>query len=61
VVGRTASLEDAAKIGHEVEALYTNGPAGGGGAARSTRKIIAIASTLIARELVTPNVSYEVS
>ena len=33
VAARAASLEAAAQqIGNEVEALYTNGPAGGGGA-----------------------------
>lgn len=41
------SQEDAARIGEEVESLYLNGPAGGGGVTRSTRQIIAIASTLI--------------
>ena len=30
------------RIGEEVEALYTNGPAGGGGAIKSVREILAI-------------------
>ncbi len=50
--GRATSLASAAWIPREVEALYTNGPAGGGGASGSTREIIAIASALIPRELV---------
>ncbi len=32
MVGRTDSLAEAIRIGNEVETLYTNGPAGGGGA-----------------------------
>ena len=37
VVGRTDSLDEAARIGNEVETLYTNGPAGGGGVTKSAR------------------------
>ena len=40
------------RIGEEVETLYTNGPAGGGGATRSVREVVAIASTFIPRALV---------
>ena len=32
VAGRTENLREAVRIGNEVETLYTNGPAGGGGA-----------------------------
>lgn len=32
VAGRTENLADAARIGNEVETIYTNGPAGCGGA-----------------------------
>ena len=32
VAGRSADRQKAALIGEEVEALFTNGPAGGGGA-----------------------------
>ena len=39
------------RIGNEVEALYTNGPAGGGGATQSTREVLAMASTFVPREL----------
>jgi hypothetical protein len=47
VMGRTDSLEEAARIGEEVETLYTNGPAGGGGAWKNAREVIAIASALV--------------
>jgi Acyclic terpene utilisation family protein AtuA len=39
-------------IGQEVEALYLNGPAGGGGVTQSVREVIAAASALIPREAV---------
>ncbi|MBV8474207.1 MAG: DUF1446 domain-containing protein, partial [Hyphomicrobiales bacterium] len=38
VVGRTRDLDQARRIGEEVETLYTNGPAGGGGAWKSARE-----------------------
>ena len=48
VAGRTDSLRRSAmRIGNEVETLYTNGPAGGGGVWKSAREIVAVASTLI--------------
>lgn len=37
VAGRAKSKADADLIGNEVEALYTNGPAGGCGAVKRTR------------------------
>jgi hypothetical protein len=61
VVGRTNSMAEARRIGNEVEALYTNGPAGGGGASKSARQVVAVVSTLIPRDLVKPVVSYEVA
>jgi Acyclic terpene utilisation family protein AtuA len=47
VAGRTDTLAEAARIGEEVETLYTNGPAGGGGAWKSAREVVAVASALI--------------
>ncbi len=61
VAGRTESMAEAIRIGNEVEALYTNGPAGGGGAWKSARQVVAVVSTLIPRDRVTPTVSYEVA
>jgi hypothetical protein len=55
--GRAESLRSAALVAREIEALYTNGPAGGGGAFGSTREVIAIASALIPRECVSHQVS----
>jgi hypothetical protein len=61
VAGRTRTLSDATRIGREVEALYTNGPAGGGGATASTREVLTIVSTLIPRERVPVRIAIEVA
>jgi hypothetical protein len=52
VAARTDSFAEAIRIGNEVETLYTNGPAGGGGVTRSAREIVAVQSVLLPRELV---------
>jgi len=57
VTGRTDSLAEAARIGNEVETLYTNGPAGGGGVSRHARDIVAVQSVLVPRDLVRTSVS----
>jgi hypothetical protein len=54
VAARAKSPEEAAVVGDEVEALYTNGPAGGGGTRKYVTEQIGIVSTLIDRALVTP-------
>lgn len=56
VSGRTTDRRNAVLIGNEVETLYTNGPAGGGGATKQVKEIVAMDATLLARELVTPKV-----
>jgi hypothetical protein len=56
--GRTGSYAEAVRVGNEVETLYTNGPAGGGGAFKSIREVIAVASILLPRELVKPAIAY---
>ena len=56
VAGRTATMADALRIGNEVETLYTNGPAGGGGAWKSAREVIAVASCLVAEDAAEPRV-----
>ena len=61
VAGRTESLKEAMRIGQEVESLWLNGPAGGGGATKSAREVIAAASVLIDRTMVRPHVAYEVA
>jgi Acyclic terpene utilisation family protein AtuA len=60
VAARTPTIQAARRVGHEVEALYTNGPAGGGGATRSIREVLSLVSTFVPRELVPCAVSCEV-
>lgn len=56
---RTETESDAKEAGREVEALYTNGPAGGGGARSSVTHIISIASILIDKRYVHTEVFLE--
>ena len=58
VTGRTENLREAIRIGNEVETLYTNGPAAGGGAFKSARDVVAVASVLLPRELARPQVHF---
>lgn len=57
VAARAPSADAAALVGDEVEALYTNGPAGGGGTRKYVHEQIGIVSTLIDRARVTPHVT----
>ncbi len=47
---RVATRAEAELVAHEVEALYINGPASGGGVTQSVREVIAAASVLIPRQ-----------
>jgi Acyclic terpene utilisation family protein AtuA len=58
VAGRTENLREAIRIGNEVETLYTNGPAAGGGASKSARDVVAVASVLLPRELAKPSIQF---
>ena len=58
---RAGSFREASVIPREVEALYTNGPAGGGGVTGCAKETIAILSTFVPRDLVTPQIQYEES
>lgn len=58
VAGRAKTKAVADLIANEVEALYTNGPAGGCGAVKRTREIVSVASILVDRNLVTPTVKF---
>lgn len=58
VAGRTENLREAIRIGNEVETLYTNGPAAGGGAFKSARDVVAVASVLLPRGLAKPQVRF---
>ena len=60
VTGRTDSMQEAVRIGNEVETLYTNGPAGGGGAWKSAREVVAMVSVIVPASLVKHSVDYEV-
>ncbi|HWQ61789.1 MAG TPA: acyclic terpene utilization AtuA family protein, partial [Negativicutes bacterium] len=60
VAGRTQNMKEAVRIGNEVETLYTNGPAGGAGAWKSAREVVAMVSVLIPDSLAKYKVSYEV-
>lgn len=61
VVGRTETMAEALRVGREVETLYTNGPAGGGGVSQSARQVVAVVSTLLPREQASPTVHFEVA
>jgi Acyclic terpene utilisation family protein AtuA len=58
VAGRTENLREAVRLGNEVETLYTNGPAAGGGVFKSARDVVAVASVLLPRELAKPRVRF---
>jgi hypothetical protein len=59
VAGKALTAAKAAMVGEEVEALYTNGPAGGGGARKYIQEVVGIVSTLIPREQVHPSVTLQ--
>ena len=56
VAARTRDKIVAARIGEEVEAMYTNGPAGGCGAVKRVTEIVSVASMLVSRNDVTATV-----
>jgi hypothetical protein len=58
VAARTTSEAEARKVGREVEALFTNGPAGGGGAFSAVRQVLAIRTALVPRNRVSYRVDY---
>lgn len=51
---RCANRAQAERAAQEVEALYLNGPAGGGGVTQSVREVVAAASALIPRNAIRP-------
>lgn len=55
VAGLTQSLDHAQHICHEVDSLYLNGPAGGGGVRSTVTEVIGIVSTLVDRGAVSPH------
>ena len=59
VSARTKDRKNAALIGNEVEALYTNGPAGGAGAVKKVSEVVSICSIFVPRDIVDIKVSYK--
>lgn len=59
VAVRTNNLKEASLVANEVEALYVTGPAGGAGAFKSAREVVAVVSTFIPRNQITTKVTYE--
>lgn len=59
VAGKSSFAAIARQIGLEVEALYTNGPAGGGGATQHLSEQISIASVLLPKSEVKTNIIYQ--
>lgn len=57
VVGRSNIRENAEQLCNEVEALYVNGPAGGGGVTRKVEENIAVTSAYIPREEVKTDIA----
>ncbi|MCP9770443.1 DUF1446 domain-containing protein [Lacihabitans sp. LS3-19] len=49
IAAKAKSKADAERVGEEVEALYTNGPAGGGGVRKYVNEVVGIVSTMIDR------------
>jgi hypothetical protein len=58
VTGRTGQKEAAVRLGYEVEALMTNGPAGGGGVRVYIRDNVSIVSLLVPSEDIAVQVEY---
>lgn len=56
--GRHENKELAELVGEEVESLYLNGPAAGGGVSKSVTNQVGIISTLISRDKVQPRVDF---
>ena len=56
VAAASSCIQKAALIGEEVEALYTNGPAGGGGARKYVNEVIGVVSALIDMKKISPAV-----
>ncbi len=58
VAARCATTEMAASIANEVETLYTNGPAAGGGVTKAVKPVLAMDSTSVPRNLAVPSVRW---
>lgn len=61
VAGRTAGRQQAETLAGEVEALYTNGPAGGGGAVKRVEELISVVSVLLPKSEVRPTLIHQIT
>ncbi len=61
ISGRTKDETNAWLLANEVEALYTNGPAGGSGARKRIEKVVSVCSVFIPREKVKSQVECLIS
>lgn len=59
VAARTLKKADAGKVANEVEALYTNGPAAGGGATKKVEEVISVASILVPTKDIQSSIIYQ--
>ncbi|MEC3966103.1 acyclic terpene utilization AtuA family protein [Flagellimonas halotolerans] len=58
LAAKTKGRKEAVQLVNEVETLYTNGPAAGGGVGKTVTEIVAIQSVLIDKNRATPIVEY---
>ena len=56
IAGKSKSKALAQVVGEEVEALYTNGPAGGGGARKYLHEVIGVVSILMDGNQIQPSI-----
>ncbi len=61
VAAKDMDSESSSRIGEEVEALYTNGPAGGGGVRKNVEEIIGILSIMLDRDQIQSSVEFRAS
>ncbi len=59
VACRSGDKSVATAVANEVETLYTNGPAGGGGATKKVSEVISVVSILLPKNLVKTKVIYQ--
>lgn len=59
VSGRLQDKANVTLIANEVEALYTNGPAGGAGATKKVSEIVSICSIFVPRDIIKIEVGYK--
>ncbi len=56
IAGKTGEKHLAQLVGEEVEALYTNGPAGGGGVRKNVSEVVGVVSILMDRQKTQPQI-----